>query len=115
MDLAFFAPYFAVHTLFPIIAGGIAWSRGGMWWIGFAAGLFLGPIGVLLMYIKSGRLCWHCHSRIHLNARKCHNCAGDVVDRRKGMANRAGFGKRAEDRHMRAPTDVPAAPAQNGS
>lgn len=79
---------------------------GGVWFVGFALGAVLGPIGVLVARLRMGRICWHCWSRIHLNARVCHDCGNDVVDRRKGKADSSGFGKRKDIRKMRAPTDV---------
>ncbi|MDA0335013.1 MAG: hypothetical protein O2782_07615 [bacterium] len=108
-----FALAFALATTSMVCAcwAAVAAVRyGGLWFVGFALGAILGPIGVLIAKLRIGRNCWHCWSRIHMKSRVCPFCHGDVVDRRKGKAERTGFGRRRDnDRQMRAPTDTPAA------
>ena len=96
----------AAWLIFAIIASAVGANRGAHWFFGFLVGTLFGPAGLLYIYLRTGRLCWHCWTRIHLKSRVCPNCQGDVVDRRKGRASRSGFGRRKDD-SMRQPTDLP--------
>lgn len=105
----------AAWLIFAMAASGVAYSRGAHWIYGLLIGALFGPAGLLWIYIRTGRLCWHCWTKIHLKSRRCPQCQGDVIDRRKGKASRSGFGRRRADPGMRTPTDLPQEQAPKAS
>jgi len=51
------------------------WERGGNFGLGLVAGLFFGPLGLLVANYSGGRQCPSCKSRgLHREATRCAKC-----------------------------------------
>lgn len=62
------------------IIGAAAGSRRGAGGIGFLVGFFLGPIGLIVMFmIGLGKKCPFCRKKIHNEAIVCPHCQRNVV------------------------------------
>lgn len=67
----------AMAILWGAIAALIASRRGANSAPWFAAGFFLGPIGIVWA-LTTGKSCPHCHSKIHQEAQTCPKCGQPV-------------------------------------
>ena len=66
--------WLVLFVIFGAVGSAVASIRGGHLGAGFALGLFLGPLGILLAFLMGGRACPACRSRIHAQATKCPRC-----------------------------------------
>jgi hypothetical protein len=57
------------------LAAQAQWERGGNFGLGLVAGLFFGPLGLLVANYSGGRQCPSCKSRgLHREATRCAKC-----------------------------------------
>ena|SRR6185369_7930024 len=62
-----------------IAAALVSSSRGDNPWIAAAIGLFLGPIGLLIVIVTAGEKCPKCDKRISKSAGRCPHCHSDLA------------------------------------
>ncbi len=76
VDIPIIVPLLGMTALWFISAWGVAFTanqRGANSWSWFALGLIGGPFAWLGV-LRTGKICHHCRSKIHLKAKICPNC-----------------------------------------